>query len=426
MNVVIFEDGLVERLGPLVLARPACDLALGGTTLVDALARFGPVQRSLRPHLARHLQALAGTRDAVWGGASAAPPPVRPVSTHGAIVLLVNARVVPSRSNLLALRTFVEAGHRAVVWHGDECAAAVVHVGADGNGGDRPFVDAVLADPLAAAAVFEQLDLAAGAVELEMVARPHDLLGAHERAIDGTLAMVIDSGRHREIRPGLFVAPTARIVEPVVVRQGPVIVDDGAEVGPFVCLDGPIRIGPDARVNPHAWIRPATAIGAACRVGGEVEATVLEPYSNKPHEGFLGHSHVGSWVNLAAGTITGNLKATYGPIRLHEPDADGSRMTLDTGRQFVGALVGDFTKTAIGSRLPCGCRIGAAATVGGDVPEWVPPLANLVVPGGAATTAVQAATVLERMMARRGWRLLEADRELLAAIAAVSAGRAGC
>jgi UDP-N-acetylglucosamine diphosphorylase/glucosamine-1-phosphate N-acetyltransferase len=424
MNVVVFEDELVDRLGALVLARPACDLNLGGTTLVEALARFGPVRRSVRPHLARHLRALAGARDAVWGGPSVAPPPAPPVSTHGAIVLLVNARVVPSRPNLLALRTLVDAGQRTVVRDGDACAAAVVHVSADGDGGDRPMVDAVLEEPAAATEVLAQLDRATGPVEFEMVAWPHDLLGAHERAIEGTLATVIDSGRYRELRPGLFVAPTATILEPVVVRQGPIVVDAGAEVGPFVCLDGPIRIGPGARVHPHAWVRQATSIGAACRVGGEIEATVLEPYANKPHEGFLGHSHVGSWVNLAAGTISGNLKATYGTIRLHEPDVAGVRATVDTGRQFVGALLGDFAKTAIGTRLPCGCRIGAAATVGGDVPESVPPLANLIVPGGSSTTAAQAATVLERMMARRGWRLLEADRDLLADVATIAARRA--
>ena len=211
-----------------------------------------------------------------------------------------------------------------------------------------------------------------------------------------------------------------------MVRQGPVVVDDGAEVGPFVCLDGPIRIGPGARVNPQAWLRPATSVGTACRVGGEVEATVFEPYSNKPHEGFVGHSHVGSWVNLAAGTITGNLKATYGLIRLHDPCGTAGLPIVHTGRQFVGAMIGDFAKTAIGTRVPCGCRIGAAATVGGDVPESVPPLANLVVPGCVPTTIAQAATVLERMMARRGWRLLEADRELLAAIAVAATGPAGC
>ncbi|MEI8371131.1 MAG: hypothetical protein WCJ31_22120, partial [Planctomycetia bacterium] len=218
--------------------------------------------------------------------------------------------------------------------------------------------------------------------DIEMLSLPHEILGAHERTIAGALAVQIDSGRFRERRPGLFAAAGAEIAEQVVVRHGPVVVDAGAEIGPFVCLDGPIWIGSRARVNPHAWIRAGTAIGAECRVGGEVEATAMEPFSNKPHDGFLGHSHIGSWVNLAAGTITSNLKATYGPIRLHTPAADGSRMTIHTGRQFLGALVGDFVKTSINTTLPCGARIGIAATVGGLVPEDVAAFTNMVVPGG--------------------------------------------
>jgi glucose-1-phosphate thymidylyltransferase len=202
------------------------------------------------------------------------------------------------------------------------------------------------------------------------------------------------------------------------VRQGPVVVEADAEIGPFVCLDGPIWIGSHARINPHAWIRAGTAIGANSRVGGEVEATIMEPFSNKPHDGFLGHSHIGSWVNLAAGTITGNLKATYGPVRLHEPAADGSRSTIHTGRQFLGALVGDFVKTAINTSLPCGGRVGIAATVGGLVPEQVAAFTNMVVAGGERTSAEQATIVLERMMARRGLELLEADREFLRTLAA--------
>jgi glucose-1-phosphate thymidylyltransferase len=250
-----------------------------------------------------------------------------------------------------------------------------------------------------------------------MLSLPHEIIAAHEHAILGALDVQIDSGRFREIRPGLFAADSAAIAEQVVVRHGPVVVDAGAEIGPFVCLDGPIWIGSRARVNPHAWIRAGTAIGAECRVGGEVEATVIEAFSNKPHDGFLGHSHVGSWVNLAAGTITSNLKATYGPIRLHTPAADGSRTTVHTGRQFLGALVGDFVKTSINTTLPCGARIGIAAAVGGLVPEVVAAFTNMVVTGGEQTTAGQATIILERMMARRGLELLEADRELLRALA---------
>jgi len=120
---------------------------------------------------------------------------------------------------------------------------------------------------------------------------------------------------------------------------------------------------------------------------------------------------VGSWVNIAAGTITSNLKATYGPIRLHTPLPDGGRETIHTGRQFLGALIGDFAKTAINASIPCGARIGVAATVGGTVPEVVPAFSNALIDGHS--TADQAATILERMMARRGLTLLPADRELL-------------
>jgi len=422
MKTIVFEDGGVDRLGLLTAARPACDLTIGGTTLVESLGHFGPVRRAVRPHLARYLDSVAGRRVAVWGGSSSIPPSRPPVSSHGAILLLVNARVVPSRDTLVMLRSLVETGHRTVVHNGDAIAAAIVHIAADGSGSDQAVVNAVLADAAAATEAIDSLSLPKADADLEMLSLPHEIIAAHERAIAGTLAVLIDSGRFREIQPGLFAAAGAEIAEQIVVRHGPVVVDDGAEIGPFVCLDGPIWIGSRARVNPHAWIRGGTAIGAECRVGGEIEATIMEPYSNKPHDGFLGHSHIGSWVNLAAGTITGNLKATYGPVRLHEPADDGSRSTIHTGRQFLGALVGDFVKTTINTSLPCGARIGIAATVGGLVPELVDAFTNMVVPGGERSTAEQVTIILERMMARRGLELLEADRDFLRTLAAAPTG----
>lgn len=421
MKTIVFEDELVGRLGPLADARPACDLTIGCSTLSDLLGHFGPVRRSLRPHLARYLEALDGSRVAVWGGSSLLPPSQPPASSHGAILLLVNARVVPSRENLITLRSLVEAGHRTIVRDATSIAAAIVHVSADGSGADQAAVDAVLADASAATAAIDSLQLPPADADLEMLSLPHEIIGAHERAIVGTLAVQIDSGRFREVRPGLFAADGATIAEQVVVRQGPVVVETDAEIGPFVCLDGPIWIGSRARINPHAWLRAATAIGTDCRVGGEVEATVMEPFSNKAHDGFLGHSHLGSWVNLAAGTSTGNLKTTYGPIRLHEPTADGGRSTTHTGRQFLGALVGDFAKTTINTAIPCGARIGIASTVSTPAPERMPAFTNLAVAGGESTTSEQAAIVLERMMARRGLEFLDADREFIRCLAALSA-----
>lgn len=413
MNVLVFEDSRVDRLGVLTAARPACDLTIGASSLHDALAHLGRVQRVVRPHLAHHVAALAGRRITLWGGATPPATTEQPASSHGATALAVNARVVPSRRNIQSLRNLVEAGHRGAVREQGAIAAAVLHLATDGGGHDHAAWNS-LRDTGSTAAL-EALELVELDGAFDLLHDPHDVISAHEQAIEGALAMRIDTGRFRETKPGLFVADGASVADQVVVRHGPVVVETAAEIGPFVCLDGPAFIGPGARVNPHAWIRAATALGMSCRAGGEIEATIMEPYSNKPHDGFLGHSHVGSWVNLAAGTITSNLKATYGPIRLHTMLPDGSRETIHTGRQFLGAMIGDFARTAINASIPCGARIGVAATVGGAVPEAVAAFANTLVNG--RSTADQAATILERMMARRGLGIMPADRELLEELA---------
>jgi len=419
MLTVAFEDDAVDALGVPVAARPACDLLLGATTLHDALGRFGQVRRAPRDHLARH---LAGCRDrglAAWGGAVDAGHVSPPASTHGELALVVNARAIPSRANLATLRALVDGGRRCVVRTADgTVAAALLHRGA--ANADDACLARLLATGPAAVPLLDELALPAADAVLELVSSPHGIVTAHEHSIDEGLALAIDSGSFAESRPGLFVAADARVAAEAVVRGGPVVVAAGAEIGPFVCLDGPAWIGPQARINPHAWIRAGTALGRGCRVGGEIEASVMEPFSNKAHEGFLGHSHVGSWTNLAAGTITSDLKTSYGPVRLHGFRPDGSRLTIHTERQFLGALIGDFVKTGIHASIPCGARIGPAATVGGVVPEQVASFTNTLVGGesGGRSSAAQAATVLGRMMERRGVPFLDADRELLEALAA--------
>ena len=257
--------------------------------------------------------------------------------------------------------------------------------------------------------------LATADARLELIGDARDIIAAHERSLEGMLAVALDGSGYREVRPGLFVGHGAEVADQVVVRRGPVVVAAGSQIGPFVCLDGPVFVGPRARVHPHAWLRAGAVLGTECRAGGEIEATVMEAFSNKPHDGFLGHSHLGSWVNLAAGTITSNLKATYGTVRLHERHADGGRSSVDTGRQFFGALIGDLVRTAINTSIPCGARIGVGATVQGSVADAVGAFTNDLL--GGRSSADQTATVLGRMMARRGLDMLAADRELLACLA---------
>lgn len=428
MHVAIFEDRAVERLGVLVAVRPASDLTIGTTTLRGLLRTVGPVRLAVRPHLARHLAACTTRGLTLWGRRP--EPPVPGMVPDGALdpmpeagpVLAVNARVVPTRAHLATLAGLLAAGRRCAVRCDGALAAAVVRCEA---ADDREALSALLGPEGPDPAALEALPLPEAADGLALLAEAHHVVTAHEQALADSLALRLERGGHVETRPGLFVAPGGQVDPLVAVRGGPVVVEAGAIVGPFVCLDGPVWIGRDARVQPHAWLRAGTSIGRGCRVGGEVEATVLEPFANKPHEGFLGHSHVGSWVNLAAGTITGNLKSTYGEIRLHQPRGDGTRATVHTGRQFLGALVGELVRSAVGTLVPCGARIGVAATIGGTVPDIVPPLHNMLVggPDGSRSTVDQVATILGRMMARRGVAALPADRDLLAAVAAAGAPR---
>lgn len=161
-------------------------------------------------------------------------------------------------------------------------------------------------------------------------------------------------------------------VEPGVVfdvRHGVVVLEEGVQVRSGARLEGPLFAGPGSLLLGGA-IRHS-AIGPRCRVHGELSTSVMLGYANKSHDGFVGHSVIGQWVNLGAGTITSNLKNTYGEVRL---DLPGGR--LATGRMNLGTLFGDHAKTGIGTLLSTGTVVGAGANVlAGTVPRWVPPFA---------------------------------------------------
>jgi UDP-N-acetylglucosamine diphosphorylase/glucosamine-1-phosphate N-acetyltransferase len=199
-------------------------------------------------------------------------------------------------------------------------------------------------------------------------------------------------------------------VEPGVVfdtRSGPVVLESGVEVRAGTRLEGPLWAGANARLMGGP-IR-ASAIGPWSVVRGEMATSVLLGYGNKAHDGFVGHSVLGRWVNLGAGTITSNLKNTYGAVRLEVAGTD-----LETGHQFLGSLIGDHAKTAIGTLLGTGTIIGAGANVfdGVRAPKYVPPFAWGGV-GSERMTRQGFLTVVERVFPRRHVEVNDATRTYL-------------
>jgi UDP-N-acetylglucosamine diphosphorylase/glucosamine-1-phosphate N-acetyltransferase len=202
-------------------------------------------------------------------------------------------------------------------------------------------------------------------------------------------------------------------VEPQVVfdtTNGPVLVRSGATVRAFTRLVGPCAVLAHASVlgdRVHGC-----AIGEHSVVRGEISETVVLGHANKGHDGFVGHSYLGRWVNLGAGTITSNLKNTFGTVQLWTPDG-----VRDTGASKLGSLIGDHAKTGIGTRLTTGTVIGAGANVFGAAspPKYVPPFSWSEGTTLEEFRLAKFLEIAERVMARRSVALSERGRRQLSA-----------
>jgi UDP-N-acetylglucosamine diphosphorylase / glucose-1-phosphate thymidylyltransferase / UDP-N-acetylgalactosamine diphosphorylase / glucosamine-1-phosphate N-acetyltransferase / galactosamine-1-phosphate N-acetyltransferase len=202
-------------------------------------------------------------------------------------------------------------------------------------------------------------------------------------------------------------------IEPHVVldaSSGPIMIAHGAKVHAFTRLAGPCYVGRDSTILGGDV--GASSIGPVCKVRGEVSTIIVLGYANKSHDGFVGHSYLGRWVNVGAGTITSNLKNTYSPVEFWTP-----RGERRTGLQFLGTFFGDHAKTGIGTPLTTGTVLGAGACVFGSEmqPKVVPPFAWGSHPPYDTFQLEKFLTVTERVMERRHVVLSARARQQLAA-----------
>jgi len=201
-------------------------------------------------------------------------------------------------------------------------------------------------------------------------------------------------------------------IEPNVTldaRLGPIIIGSGASVESFSRIMGPCYIGPKTKVF-SALLGGGTSIFESCKVGGQIENSIIMPYANKAHHGYLGDSYVGSWVNLGAGSTFSNLKNTYGNVKLV---VDGKK--VDSGMMKLGPVIGDMCKVSIGALVYAGKEIGTGSHVSGradiDVPSF-----TFYDSGPKRLVELLLESVLEtqrRMMERRGLSLSRNEEALI-------------
>ncbi len=200
--------------------------------------------------------------------------------------------------------------------------------------------------------------------DLSLYCKQHGLPNAAEQAPD-VPGLVLKAPER------IFIHPNAKLDGPLSIdaRDGPVVID-AARIEPFCFIQGPTSIGSGSQIS-SALIRGETTIGAVCRIGGEVEASIIQGYSNKHHEGFLGHSYLGEWVNIGAMTTNSDLKNTYGTIRI---GIEGQGQ-IDSGVLKLGCFLADHVKLGIGLHLNGGSVIGTGSNIFGVhfAPKTIPP-----------------------------------------------------
>jgi UDP-N-acetylglucosamine diphosphorylase/glucosamine-1-phosphate N-acetyltransferase len=397
MNLGVFEDERCVQLLPLVWLRAVFELQCGRDRLIDKVFRHvsKPLHRvwvrdSLRGVIDDRIELDVPDPKGAW--------------------LLLNARALVTRD--------ISPPSPGTAWERNGALAGVMLTAVQ----VAQLPEGALESPSRLHQAIAGLHRTAPPDGLELVNYPWDLMLASGRELTrqctdgGVNEGRVDPGAHLLDPGGIHIARGARVKPGVVLdaENGPIHIDRGAEIQPGAVLIGPCFVGEYSIIRPQAIIRANTAIGPVCKIGGEVEATIFQGLSNKQHDGFLGHSCVGRWVNIGAATVTSDLKNTYGSIRVNI-----NGVGVETGQHHIGTIFGDHAKTGIGTILPTGCVIGVAANVftQNPVPKFVPSFAWLTDDGLTQYRLEKAIRIAGIVMARRERELTPNEKTLMEYVA---------
>lgn len=382
INILLFEDTLVPQLHPIAATRPAHATTCASYRLIDLLASADSNIVSLvRPQLAQ-LQQL----DFPFLAAS--------LDSSRDWTMLVNARIAPSVSSTGKLLGMAEQPQQWSVIDDDGSLLAAMTKTTELPDPEWQSLTAILDS----CSGFSREEL-----PLPVFRYPHDVIRCNMELMAENLQDRLANSRLSELErsPGVHVGENTAIDSRVAfdTSAGPIVIERNVRIKPFVYLEGPLYIGPGCTINEHAAIKDGVCFSHTIKAGGEIEATVVEPYSNKQHHGFLGHSYLGSWINLGAGTCNSDLKNTYGEIAMTYGD-----QRIATGMQFVGCVLGDYVKSAINTSIFTGKTVGVGSMLYGFIAANVPDFVNYAQSFGSvtATTPEVMQKTQQRMFARRG------------------------
>lgn len=411
VRLIVYEDAGWQQLLPLVYVRATFQLLCGSCPLLTRVLRLAEVSRPADGN-GHHTQFAAWCR------------PLLAEVVAQQTALSINT---PARGPALLL-------NGRGVWHslppGDPVDAAwvgtvgpqqrVACIFADGDLAAR-LTPEILLDELQTRAVLAGITRRDVSSHVTLLDWPWDIVDANEDRLvadwsddQAGVAGTVAPGSHLVNPAGVHIGAGTRIKPCVVIdaEDGPVWIGQRVTILPHSYIQGPAYIGDDCLIQPGAIVHAGTTIGPRSKVGGEVEASIIHGYSNKQHDGFLGHSYVGSWVNIAADCINSDLKNTYGMIRVPINGRD-----VDTGKMFVGMFVGDYSKAGINVSFPTGAVIGFCSSVfASRCPKFIPSFAWLDGESVQRYDEQRGLAIAKKVMARRQCAMSEAEERLFLAV----------
>ncbi|MDZ7262062.1 MAG: GlmU family protein [candidate division KSB1 bacterium] len=397
MEICIFEDNEYAKLNPLVLTRPVYELRCGMTTLREKIARQFP-DRQLSLHC----------RDYLADAVREDHPDAKVNEIASAQCLFINGRVLADEG----FANKMDPHWEGVYHKGQTVVAAML------KGAALEKVKAQLGRPLEGS-LFQGLNVRP--IEAKVISYPWELVHENASQIEADFEFLNAGGKiegklYDRVtlleKENIFVGPGSTIKPGVVLdaEGGPIYIGRKVTILPNAVLEGPAFVGDGSIIKIGAKIYEGTSIGEVCKVGGEVEESIIHSYSNKQHDGFLGHAYLGSWINLGANTNNSDLKNNYGSIKVYI-----NGQLVDSGSQFVGLFMGDHSKSGINTMFNTGTVVGVMCNVygGGYPPKFIP---SFVWGGAEGLVEYQLEKALDtarRVMARRKVELTPAKEKVL-------------
>lgn len=339
MNYILFDDHSWENLLPLTFTKPVAGIRIGILTITEKWEHYlnGKLTFQTQEYLSHKF---------------------KPSYTNNAV--FINGKICPTpellaQINNLEFNTGIKKENTLIAYRSNTASAMVINE-----------------------AMENSIEVAINYVSIDNV---WDIFSKNGEAIKSDFEMITKGRTSQAISisntiigdANLLFIEEGAVVEAAILNtnSGPIYIAKDAEIMEGSVVRGPFSLGEQAALKLCTKIYGPTTVGPHCKVGGEVNNSVIFAYSNKGHDGFLGNSVIGEWCNLGADTNNSNLKNNYGTVKLYNYSQN---KMIDTGLQFCGLVMGDHSKCGINTMFNTGTVVGVGANIfgGGFPPTHIP------------------------------------------------------